>query len=228
VIFFMINRNIHRFDVTPAEAIGIQKELCSQVVTLGSAENFEYVAGVDVSIRDNRAIAAVAVLHLPDLQLCDKAVAERPLEFPYVPGLLSFREIPVILDALQKLDTRPDVLLVDGQGIAHPRRLGLASHLGLLCNIPSVGVAKSRLIGTHDKIPQRKGKSTPLYDHDEIIGAVLCTRDKVKPLYISVGHRLDLKNAINLVMRCVTRFRLPETTRWAHNLAGGKYLENSK
>jgi deoxyribonuclease V len=161
-------------------------------------------------------------------------VCSRPVEFPYVPGLLSFREIPVILDAFKKVTITFDVLLCDGQGIAHPRRFGLASHLGILMDIPSIGVAKSRLTGSHDKIPLRKGQWVSLLDKEEIIGAVLCTRDNVKPLYISIGHKLDLTTAIEIVMRCVTRYRLPETTRWAHRLAGEmipnkqKVIQNTK
>jgi deoxyribonuclease V len=212
---------MHSFKVTPTEAIGIQRELQQKVITSGKLQNFQFPAGVDVSIRNNMATAAVTVLKMPDLTLCAHSVVSRPVKFPYVPGLLSFREIPVILDALQKLSISPEVLLCDGQGIAHPRRFGLASHLGILTEIPSIGVAKSRLIGTYDRIPINKGDWVSLLDKDEIIGVVLCTRDNVKPLYVSIGHKLDLNTAIDVVMRCVTRYRLPETTRWAHRLAGG-------
>jgi deoxyribonuclease V len=166
------------------------------------------------------ATAAVVVISLPGLQLCDAAVARREIEFPYIPGLLSFREIPVILDVLKKIHIIPDIILCDGQGIAHPRRLGIASHLGVLTGLCTIGVAKSRLTGNHDEIPVRKGEWVPLYEQNETIGAVLCTRDHVKPLYISIGHRIDLIAAIAVVMRCVSRYRLPETTRLAHRLAG--------
>jgi deoxyribonuclease V len=136
-----------------------------------------------------------------------------------VPGYLSFREVPAVLAALKKLRTRPDLLLCDGQGVAHPRRFGLACHLGLLLDIPSIGVAKSRLIGTHGDVPEQKGGWTALEDDGEIIGAVLRTRAGVKPVYVSVGHRISLATAIDYVMRCTTRYRLPETTRYAHRLA---------
>lgn len=163
----------------------------------------------------------MAVLRLDDLELVDSALARLPTSFPYVPGLLSFREVPPALEALRGLSIVPDLLLVDGQGIAHPRRLGVASHLGLLCDIPSIGVAKSRLIGEHGEVPDQRGAWTPLLDRGEIIGAVLRTRPGVKPLYISSGHRVSLDTAIAYVMACTRRYRLPETTRWAHRLASG-------
>jgi deoxyribonuclease V len=148
-------------------------------------------------------------------------VVREPTRFPYVPGYLSFREVPAILGALASLDSPPDLILCDGQGLAHPRRFGLACHLGVLTGLPTIGVAKSRLIGTHVEVPQHKGAWVPLLDDDEIIGAVLRTRDGVQPLYVSVGHRVDLSTAIDFVLRCTTRYRLPETTRWAHKLASG-------
>jgi deoxyribonuclease V len=144
-----------------------------------------------------------------------------PTTFPYIPGLLSFREIPAVLTAMKLLLIRPDLLLCDGQGIAHPRRLGIAAHLGMLLDIPSIGVAKSRLIGTHDELPKEKGASVPLMDKSEQIGIVLRTRTHVKPLYISPGHCVSIETARELVMKCVTRYRLPETTRLAHTLASG-------
>ena len=138
-----------------------------------------------------------------------------------MPGLLSFRELPVVLEALEQLSTPPDLVLCDGQGIAHPRRFGIACHLGLLTDIPSIGVAKSRLCGTHEQPPNQRGAWTPLYLGEEVIGAVLRTRCGVKPLYISPGHRISLDTAIRMVMACCTRYRLPETTRYAHRLASG-------
>lgn len=143
-----------------------------------------------------------------------------PLTYPYIPGLLSFREAPVILQALERLTGLPDLLLFDGQGIAHQRRLGIASHIGVLTNLPAIGVAKKRLIGGHKTVPEEKGQWTELYDHEEVIGAVLRTRERVKPLYISIGHRISLATAIRFVLACTTRYRLPETTRYAHRLAG--------
>jgi deoxyribonuclease V len=143
----------------------------------------------------------------------------QPTVFPYVPGLLSFREVPAVLAALAQLKTEPDVILCDGQGIAHPRRLGIASHLGLLCDRPTVGVAKSRLVGTHAEVPSDKGTWVPLMDRGEQIGAVLRNRANTKPLYISPGHYTTLETAIDLVLRCTTKYRLPETTRYADRLA---------
>jgi deoxyribonuclease V len=163
----------------------------------------------------------VAVLDLETLDLIESAVARRPTTFPYVPGLLSFREIPAVLEAMLQLKKTPDLLLCDGQGIAHPRRFGIAAHLGLLTDIPAIGVAKSRLIGTHGEVPKEKGSHVPLMDKGEQIGSVLRSRTNVKPLYISPGHRVSIKRSHELVMKCVTRYRLPETTRWAHTLASG-------
>jgi deoxyribonuclease V len=177
---------------------------------------------VDVGFRDGKASAAVAVVDMRGLKLCDQAVAVRPIDFPYIPGLLAFREIPAILAALSGVVKTPDVILCDGQGIAHPRRLGLASHLGVLTGMRTIGVAKSRLTGTHGDVPLRRGEWVPLSDKNETVGAVLRTREAVKPLYISIGHRIDLVSSIEVVMRCITRYRLPETIRWAHRLAGSR------
>lgn len=163
--------------------------------------------------------AAVVVLGFPGLAPVEQAMARQPTRFPYVPGYLSFREAPAVLAALKQLRQPPDLLLCDGQGLAHPRRFGLACHLGLLLDIPSIGVAKSRLIGTHAEVPEAKGDWAALEDHGEIIGAVLRTRAGAKPVYVSVGHRVSLATAIDYVMRCTTRYRLPETTRHAHRLA---------
>jgi len=181
------------------------------------------VAGIDVGFEQDGATsrAAFAVLEFPELRLVESAVARLPTGFPYVPGLLSFREIPAVLEALGRLSERPDLLLCDGQGYAHPRRFGLACHLGVLTGLPSIGVAKSRLIGTHGALPEEKGAWVPLLDGDEAVGAVLRTRDGVAPLYVSIGHRVSLPTAIRWVLACTTRYRLPETTRQAHRLASG-------
>jgi deoxyribonuclease V len=213
----------HAWNLTPQEAIALQAELRSAIVTTDQLGEVQCVAGVDVGFEDNGKTtrAAVAVLGFPDLVLQAQAIARRPTSFPYVPGLLSFREIPAVLDALEQLSMPPDLLLCDGQGIAHPRRLGIATHLGLLTDIPSIGVAKSRLWGTHDEVPEAKGAWVPLWDGDEIIGAVLRSRTGTRPLYISPGHRISLETAIDYVLRCTPKYRLPETTRQAHRLASG-------
>lgn len=179
------------------------------------------VAGVDVGFEAGGTItrAAVAVLRYPELAVLETVMARRPTTFPYRPGLLSFRELPAVLEALAQLPEPPDLLLCDGQGIAHPRRFGIASHLGLLAEIPAIGVAKTRLCGTHEEPPHQRGAWTPLWAKGEMIGAVLRTRPGCKPLYVSPGHRISLESAIAYVMACCTRYRLPETTRHAHRLA---------
>ncbi len=181
------------------------------------------VAGVDVGFEDNGGTtrAAVAVLSFPELAWVESATARLPTEFPYIPGLLSFREVPAILEALAKLAALPDLLLVDGQGYAHPRRLGIACHLGVLADIPSIGVGKTRLVGTHEAVPDSRGEWVPLMDRDEEIGAVLRSRQGAKPIYVSAGHRLGLRTAVEWALRCTGRYRLPETTRHAHRLASG-------
>jgi deoxyribonuclease V len=204
-----------------AEARAIQESLRDKVVARDQLGKIRTVAGIDVGFEKRGTVtrAAVVVLDFPGLAPVERAVARRPTRFPYVPGYLSFREAPAVLAALKKLRARPDLLLCDGQGLAHPRRLGLACHLGLLLDIPSIGVAKSRLIGVHAEVPEPKGGWTALEDDGEIIGVVLRTRAGAKPVYVSVGHRISLATAIDYVMRCTTRYRLPETTRHAHRLA---------
>ena len=219
----MSRKHLHPWQVTPAEAREIQQRLRELVETGDRLPQVRRVAGLDVGFEDHGKTtrAAVVLLEYPSLVLLEQAVARRPTGFPYVPGLLSFREAPAVLDALDKLDTAPDLLLCDGQGIAHPRRFGLACHLGLLTDTPSIGVAKTRLIGSHAALGEKKGSWVPLMQGTEQIGAVLRTRDRVKPLYISIGHRISLTTAIDYVLGCTTRFRLPETTRSAHRLASG-------
>ncbi len=214
----------HPWEVTPAEARAIQDRLRPQVVTTDDLGPVRFVAGADVAFGDHGKITtgAMAVMTFPALEPVEHAVARRPTSFPYVPGLLSFREIPVLQDALAGLKTLPDIILCDGQGLAHPRRFGLACHLGVLTGIPTIGVAKSRLTGSHDAVPRGKGRWTPLVDGEEVIGAVLRSRKDVRPLYVSIGHRVSLETAIRYTLSCITRYRLPETTRWADRLAGGR------
>ncbi|MEH2213530.1 deoxyribonuclease V [Nostoc sp.] len=215
----------HAWPSTLEEAIVIQETLQNQVITEDRLqEPIQYVAGVDMGFEADGTIsrAAVAVLSFPDLQIIETSLAHRPTTFPYVPGFLSFREIPAVLDALEKIKTTPDIILCDGQGIAHPRRLGIASHLGLLIDIPTIGVAKSRLIGKHEELAETKGSTQPLIYNGETIGAVLRSRTGVKPLYISSGHRISLPTAIDYVLRCTPKYRLPETTRIADKLASDR------
>lgn len=214
---------LHSWDVGNDEARAIQQRLREKVITSDRFGPINYVAGIDVGFEQANTVtrAAVVVLSFPALELQDQAVARRPTSFPYIPGLLSFREVPAVLDAFGKLNVQPDLILCDGQGIAHPRRFGIACHIGVWLDIPAIGVAKSRLIGTHSEVPNHKGGYTGLYDHGEQIGVVLRSRVNVRPLYISVGHRISLNSAIEYVMQCITRYRLPETTRYAHKLASG-------
>jgi deoxyribonuclease V len=217
---------LHPWNVSPKEAIAIQqrlRRLIRQESGLAAVE-VQRVAGIDVSIKKDTARAAVAVLSYPSLEPLDVVLAKVPVSFPYVPGLLTFREGPVVLAALARLRVEPDVLIFDGQGTAHPRRLGIATHIGVLVDRPSIGCAKSRLWGKHQEPGPEKGDYALLYDGEEVIGAVVRTRTGVKPVYVSVGHRIDLTNAIVYVLGCCKRFRLPETTRLAHRLAGGETL----
>ncbi|MBD1935301.1 MULTISPECIES: deoxyribonuclease V [Cyanophyceae] len=214
----------HAWPLTVEEALPIQQELRKEVITSDQLESVQYVAGVDMGFEDSYSIsrAAVAVLSFPDLELKEQAIAKRPTTFPYVPGFLSFREIPAVLDALEKLAIAPDLILCDGQGIAHPRRFGIACHLGVLIDVPTIGVAKSLLIGKHEELPLERGNWQPLVHRSETIGAVLRTRKGVKPVYVSSGHRVSLTTAIDYVMRCTPKYRLPETTRWADKLASNR------
>ena len=211
----------HRWNVSPEEARQIQQLGRTLVVAEDRFGPLGRVAGVDVGFEDGGAVAraAVAVLGYPSLRLLESAIARRPADFPYVPGLLSFREIPAILDALAQLAAPPDLLICDGQGLAHPRRFGLACHLGVATGLPSIGAAKSRLLGTHAQVPAGRGGWVPLVDRGETVGAVLRTRANVAPLYVSIGHRISLGAATRIVLACAPRYRLPETTRAAHRLA---------
>lgn len=199
------------------EARAIQDVLRGKVSLRNDFLRLETVAGVDVGYdhRRNLAHASIVLMPLSTLQAVECVQAYAPAEFPYVPGLLSFREIPAILAALSRLSRLPDLLMVDGQGIAHPRRLGIAAHLGVLFDLPSIGVAKSRLVGSFVTPGPRKGDRAALYDHDERIGTVLRSRDNVNPLFISPGHRVDLETAVELTLQCLGKYRLPEPTRLA-------------
>ncbi len=214
---------MHSWQVTPKEAVEIQKQLCGQVVLHDDLGKIDYVAGVDVGFEDEGRVtrAAIAVLEFPLLALREVSIARCRTNFPYVPGLLSFRELPAVVKALDKLKQTPDLLLCDGQGYAHPRRFGIACHLGVLTGIAAIGVGKTRLLGTHKPVASQHGAWQPLLDNAETIGAVLRTRVDVKPIYVSAGHRISLNTAIAYVLRCTTCYKLPETTRQAHKYASG-------
>jgi deoxyribonuclease V len=207
--------------ISPADAIALQEKLAKRVVRVDRLGALRHVCGVDVDYRDDGAIACAAavLLSFPALEPLDRAIARRPVSFPYIPGLLSFREIPAALAALDALAVRPDLLFCDGHGIAHPRRCGLASHLGLLAGVPSIGIGKTRLLGEHRDPPAQRGAWVPLVDHGEEIGAALRSRAGVKPVYVSIGHRVSLATAVRLVMACSPRYRIPEPIRAADRLA---------
>jgi len=212
----------HDWDVTPSQAREIQVQLAALVCRQDRLGTVRRVAGVDVGPVDrDRVKAAVAVLDAQTMQPLESAVVTLATRFPYIPGLLSFRELPAVMAALQQLDTPPDLVLCDGQGIAHPRRFGIACHLGVLSGLPSIGVAKSRLVGSYRDPDMQRGSWSPLCLNEEVVGAVLRSRAHVKPVFVSIGHRISLQSAISWTMRCVGRYRLPETTRAAHRLASG-------
>jgi len=214
---------LHAWEVSPVQAVEIQRELAGRVSKSGDLEGVCLVAGVDISVSRTGRMArgAVVVLTYPELRPVECRIVEREIAFPYVPGLLSFRECPVILEACEKLSRIPDLILVDGQGMAHPRRFGIASHLGLLWDKPTIGCAKSRLCGEHGPVGPERGDFAELADEGEVIGVVLRTRTNVKPLYVSVGHKISLDVAIRWVLDCSRGYRLPEPTRLAHLAAGG-------
>jgi deoxyribonuclease V len=227
-------RNLHDWNLSYAEARDVQTQLAGRVRFTKLAKEPKLVAGLDCAFGEGgkRIFAAVVVLRrvaaatpkelgMASFELVETASASMDVTFPYIPGLLSFREAPVCLAAVEKLESKPDLFLIDGQGIAHPRRLGLAAHLGLFLDKPTVGCAKSRLTGTFDEPAGEKGAHSPLYDGDEVIGAVVRTRTNVKPLFISVGHRCTLDDAIALTLACATKYRLPEPTRLAHQTVSG-------
>ena len=214
---------LHSWQVSTAQALEIQQRLAVQVSKRSEVTTPRFIAGVDISAGrgEGRATGAVVILNYPELRVVETRIAQGKLDFPYIPGLLSFRESPLTLAACQKLTITPDLILVDGQGIAHPRRMGLASHLGLFLNKPTIGCAKSLLCGSHEAPGAEPGNYAEVVDRDETIGAALRTKLKVKPIYVSIGHKIDLQTAIYWVMECCRGYRLPEPTRLAHMAAGG-------
>lgn len=220
---------MHPWQLSVADAIETQRKLSAEVLRKGTVVEPRFIAGVDVSAARGRAAgtAAVVVLTYPEVELVEVRVAQGVLDFPYVPGLLSFREAPLILEACRALTITPDLVLVDGQGIAHPRRIGLASHLGLLLDVPTIGCAKSRLCGRHEMPPTEPGSYAEVKDGGETIGVALRTRAGIKPIYVSVGHRIDLTAAVELVLGCCRGYRLPEPTRLAHQAAAGRVTPGS-
>lgn len=208
--------------LTPREAAALQEELCRLVVRRDAFGEVNHVAGADVAfdLAGQLAYAAVIVFRFPCLEEVERSWVCRPITFPYVPGLLAFREAPAVADAVAGLHVRPDLLLVDGQGYAHPRRCGFASHLGLALDLPTIGCAKSILIGTQGKLESARGSVVPLRDQGEVIGAAVRTRTGVRPVYVSIGHRISLRSAIRFVLACGDGYRIPRPTRLADHLVG--------
>ncbi len=211
----------HDWNVSIAQAKAIQQRLSQKITLQDDFGDIRHVAGTDVSIGRSKKFAygVVVVLSFPELEIVDRVCARLPLEFPYVPGYLSFREAPALLDAYAKLSIMPNLLLCDGQGIAHPRRFGIACHLGLLTDTPAIGIAKSRLIGTHQAPGPDKGSAVALYHNNQQIGNVLRSRKSVSPIYVSPGHKISCESALRFALQCCRKYRLPETTRQAHRFA---------
>jgi deoxyribonuclease V len=210
--------SLHSWDLTPTEAVALQRQLADRVDTRLPLTRCNLIAGADVSYQrfSNVFYAGVVVLRMDDLTVLEKRGVVCEVTFPYIPGLLSFRETPVLLKAFEKIETVPDVVILDGHGYSHPRRFGFACHLGLWLNLPSVGCAKTRLFGTHKEPGRKAGSVAPLKDNDEIIGQVVRTKTGVKPVFVSVGYKIDLRSAAELVLSTCRGYRLPEPTRQAH------------
>jgi deoxyribonuclease V len=220
-------QSLHEWDISPREAAAVQNKLRGLAVPEWDDREIRRIAGADVSFPSrNEILAAACVMSFPDLKLLDYSVVRRQCVFPYVPGLLAFREIPAVLDALENINVEPDVILCDAQGLAHPRGMGLATHLGILIDRPTVGCAKSRLFGSYEEPGSEKGDhSLLLGDKGEVIGAVVTTRSGVKPVFVSIGNRVDLEISIRVVLHCCPKYRLPEPARVAHKLAAGEKFE---
>jgi deoxyribonuclease V len=213
---------LHDWNLSPKQAIELQKQLRYEVI---AEDKFDLpvktVAGIDLGydVKNDTSRAVVVVLSFPELELLESSEARLPIQFPYVPGLLSFRETPVAIKALEKLNLTPDVILCDGQGLAHPRRFGIACHIGIIADIPTIGVAKSLLVGKYENLGEERGSTAPLMHKGAQVGAALRTKNKVQPVFVSGGHRVSLPTATDLVLQCAPKYRLPETTRLADKMA---------
>ena len=220
---------LHNWNLTPAEAVKVQKEMRDRLVLSWDNRPVATIGGVDVSIKGEYTRAAIVVLRYPELTPVEAALADTPLIFPYIPGLLAFREGPAVLAAWNKLANKPDLLMFDGQGIAHPRGVGIAAHMGLWLERPTIGVAKSRLYGQHAEVGSERGDRADLLDKTgNVIGTVVRTRERTNVLYVSPGHLIDVDHATRFVLTCSAGYRLPEPTRWAHKVAGGETLPGAE
>ncbi len=220
--YFEVGENsLAKWNVSPADAISIQKKLASRVKICPLPHRTQWIAAADVSYSkgNDKLFAAVVLCHLPDLTVHERLAASARVTFPYIPGLLSFRETPLIIELCERLGQKPEIILCDGQGIAHTRRFGLACHIGLILDTPSIGCAKTKLVGVHKDVGPRKGQYQSLYYKKERVGVALRTRTGVKPIYVSPGHLSDIPSSIRLVLRCCNSYRIPEPIRQAHLLA---------
>ncbi len=217
----MSNKQLHEWNLQQSEAIALQRELAKRVIREDRLQELHHIGGVDMALNEESGMAraAVVLLSYPALEIEERHVYEEPVRMPYIPGLLSFRELPCILGAFNLLKQQPDLVMVDGQGIAHPRRLGIASHLGLWLELPTIGCAKSILTGHHGALSEEAGSWVPLKTDGEVIGAVVRTRAHVKPMIISPGHRISLETSVRFVLDCCRGYRLPEPTRLADKLS---------
>ncbi|HHT9125747.1 MAG TPA: deoxyribonuclease V [Candidatus Brocadiia bacterium] len=213
-------KNLHPWDVNYKEAVQIQQRLQKKLILKKPKSGFRLVAGTDVAYdkKSDKVFAGVVILNLENMQRVEQATAVGRVRFPYIPGLLSFRESPILLKAFSKIKQTPDIIIVDGQGIAHPRGIGLASHLGLILDMPSVGCAKSRLVGEHEPVGKKAGSQSYIKINGKVVGVVLRTKTNIKPVYVSPGHKIDLASVVNVVLKCCRGYKLPEPTRQAHNL----------
>ncbi len=217
----MLKTPLHDWNLKPNAAIALQRQLAQRIIREDQLGEVHHIAGVDMAINEENGMAraAVVLLSYPALEIQERHVYEEPVRMPYIPGLLSFREAPCVLGAFARLLQQPDLVMVDGQGIAHPRRLGIASHLGLWLELPTIGCGKSILTGHHRALGEEAGSWVPLVDNDETIGAVVRTRAHVKPMIISLGHRISLETSLRYVLACCKGYRLPEPTRQADKLS---------
>ncbi|ALM53226.1 deoxyribonuclease V [Halomonas huangheensis] len=215
------DHQMHDWDLTPRQAVALQRELAARVERSDRIADVRHIAGVDIGFEQHGEVtrAAVVVLEWPSLAVVEELVVQTPTRMPYIPGLLSFREIPAALQAFAQLQSDVDLIMVDGHGVAHPRRLGVAAHLGLWLDRPSLGVAKKRLTGQHGEVENQRGAYTPLRDGDEVLGVVMRSRQSVKPVFVSPGHRLSVDTATQWALACLGRYKLPEPTRLADRLA---------
>lgn len=213
---------LHDWKISPQQAIELQKQLAYEVIAEDDFEEpIKTVAGIDLGYDadSNISRAVVVVLSFPELELIESQEAKMPVQFEYIPGLLSFRETPVAIRALEKLEITPDLILCDGQGLAHPRSFGIACHIGLIADVPTIGAAKSVLVGKFENLGEKRGSFAPMIYKKREVGAAVRTRDNVQPMYISAGHRISLETAVKYVLACSPKYRLPETTRLADKMA---------